>query len=69
LEERDGSLLLQVKDNGRGISDKQLSDPHSLGLLGMRERAGLFGGEVSIVGVPDKGTTVRLSLPACTAAP
>jgi PAS domain S-box-containing protein len=63
--ELDG-LLLYVRDNGRGITAGELSDMHSIGLLGMRERALLFGGEVTITGIPGEGTTitVRMPLPA-----
>lgn len=52
------SLRLVVADNGVGIPDKKVSDRRSLGLLGMKERAALFGGEVTIQGHPGKGTTV-----------
>nr|HQU27662.1 sensor histidine kinase [Nitrospirales bacterium] len=56
-------LKLKVTDNGRGITLMQISSPKSLGLVGMRERALLWGGEVTIVGDPEKGTTVFLELP------
>jgi len=57
-------LLLVVKDNGRGITKGEQSA--SLGLLGMRERAHLFGGEVEIEGVAGGGTTVTLRVPVAT---
>ncbi len=57
-------LMLVVKDNGRGITEGEQSE--SLGLLGMRERALLFGGEVEIEGVPGGGTTVTLRMPLVT---
>ncbi len=63
LEGRTGSLMLMVRDNGRGIPEEKVSDTQSLGLIGMRERAKLFGGDVSIKGCPGKGTTVMLHLP------
>jgi signal transduction histidine kinase len=63
LEENAGSLLLEVRDDGRGITEKEISNPKSMGLLGMRERALLFGGEIKIRGAPGKGTTVRLEIP------
>ena len=48
LEEQNVGLLLQVRDNGRGIPQDRLADARSFGLLGMRERAGLLGGDVQI---------------------
>ena len=52
------SLQLVVADNGVGIPDTKVSNRRSLGLLGMKERAALFGGEITIQGHPGKGTTV-----------
>jgi signal transduction histidine kinase len=57
------SVVLEVKDNGRGISQSEISDPKALGLLGMRERAILFGGEVNFISVPGRGTTVVVRIP------
>ncbi len=59
-----GSLLkLTVEDDGIGITQSQIGGRESLGLLGMQERAQLFGGEVTIRGVPGRGTTVSVSIP------
>jgi signal transduction histidine kinase len=44
LEDHGVGLVLQVRDNGRGIPTDRLADARSFGLLGMRERAGLLGG-------------------------
>ena len=64
LREEAGELLVQVKDNGRGITEQELRSTKSLGLLGMRERVNLLDGDIQIAGVVGKGTTisVRLSL-------
>jgi signal transduction histidine kinase len=56
-------LTLTVADDGKGISQKALSDPSSLGLLGMRERALAFGGTVDFRGRRGRGTTVAVSVP------
>ncbi|HJR78034.1 MAG TPA: PAS domain S-box protein [Nitrospiraceae bacterium] len=63
MQEHRGHLVLRVTDNGRGITDDQLSGSKSLGLLGMRERALLLGGETLIERNPDKGTTVKVRIP------
>jgi DNA-binding NarL/FixJ family response regulator len=57
------NLILQVQDNGEGISDTKLKGGTSLGILGMRERMTLLGGELLIQGIPAKGTTVTLCVP------
>ena len=58
-----GWLVLEVSDNGRGIPESTLANTNSLGLLGMRERATQWGGDVSIHGTDGKGTTVTVQLP------
>ena len=63
LEEDDKRLLLEVKDNGRGITSEEIFNLKSIGLLGMRERAALLGGEIIIQGQPQRGTKVRVSIP------
>ena len=56
-------LFLDVSDDGRGITRDELRGAHSLGLLGLRERALALGGTVSITANPDGGTTVALRIP------
>ncbi|HXT42246.1 MAG TPA: PAS domain S-box protein [Candidatus Angelobacter sp.] len=63
LEASRGRLILRVEDNGRGVAARDLSGAKSLGLLGMRERATMLDGEVTIVGRRGKGTTVGLRIP------
>jgi signal transduction histidine kinase len=57
------SLSLEISDNGRGITPGELRGSHSLGLLGLRERAIAWGGEVTIAGTATSGTTVSLRIP------
>jgi signal transduction histidine kinase len=64
LRQADGRVILEVEDNGRGISKAEISNPKSMGLLGMRERAALLGGALRIGRVPKgKGTRVSVCLP------
>jgi PAS domain S-box-containing protein len=68
LQIKGNDVVLQVRDNGRGITTREMSNTKSLGLLGMRERLLLVGGEVDIKGAPRKGTTVRVQIPLKRAA-
>lgn len=63
LSKRPEFILMKVQDNGRGITDDEKRNSHSLGLLGMRERALMFGGELEVSGAPGRGTTVTLRIP------
>ena len=54
---------VEVKDDGQGITESQIMNSQSLGLLGMRERALLVGGEVRIAGKQGSGTTVVVRVP------
>lgn len=58
----DDLLTLRVHDNGKGVTEAQLRTSRSLGVLGMRERAQIFGGEITIKGIPGKGTTLLLRM-------
>ena len=65
LRSTDKKIRLSVRDNGAGFcADQALSKPKSFGLAGMRERALLLGGTLSILTAPGKGTEVTLDLPA-----
>jgi PAS domain S-box-containing protein len=63
LDQENGDLILEVRDNGKSISEEQLSAKTSLGILGMRERVLVFGGTLAISGAPGVGTTVRVLIP------
>ena len=63
LSHESGNVSLKVSDNGRGIGADQFFDAGSLGIRGMRERAVLLGGEFTIAGDPENGTTVRVRIP------
>jgi len=61
-KERD-RLVLAIRDNGRGFDQADPSLSGSLGLVGMRERAAMLGGGVSISSAPGKGTSVIAWIP------
>lgn len=56
-------LRLEVSDNGVGITTAQRSAGQSFGLLGMRERALILGGELEVTGTPGEGTRVGVRIP------
>lgn len=56
-------LIMEVRDDGKGITKKELMDHKSIGLTGMRERAYALEGTLEITGVRKKGTTVAVSIP------
>jgi PAS domain S-box-containing protein len=56
-------FMLEVKDNGRGITAPEKTNIRSLGLLGMQERIQLIGGSVQIDGVAGEGTRVKVCVP------
>jgi signal transduction histidine kinase len=58
---------IAVEDNGHGFDPGEPTAGH--GLLGMRERAALLGGELSIRSAPGDGTRVELLLPAAGPPP
>ncbi|WP_084069201.1 response regulator [Paraburkholderia heleia] len=58
----DDALLVAIADDGKGIEMEALKD-QSWGILGMRERAYHFGGELTVSGRPGHGTSVLLTLP------
>jgi PAS domain S-box-containing protein len=59
-----GSVVLEIKDDGKGIEKDESGDWGALGILGMRERAHMFGGEVEIRGSRGAGTMVIVSIPS-----
>jgi PAS domain S-box-containing protein len=63
LAKKGAQLELTIKDNGKGITREEISDPKSLGLIGIQERVHFLGGDIDIKGVRNKGTTVTVSIP------
>ena len=61
--EAGGDVLLEVRDDGRGIRAQPGAGHGTLGLLGMRERADLLGGTLTVGDGDGGGTTVLLRLP------
>jgi signal transduction histidine kinase len=63
LKHTEDAIELHVHDNGRGITDKEIHDPKSFGLIGIRERTQHLQGTVEIKGGPNSGTSITVRLP------
>jgi signal transduction histidine kinase len=63
LRKESDDLVLEIKDNGVGISADAGQRARSFGLIGMRERTILLGGTLEILGVEGKGTTILARIP------
>ncbi len=64
LASRGDALVLEVEDDGRGISREEISSQSSIGLLGIRERAAAHGGRAVVVGEPGRGTVWTVTFPS-----
>lgn len=65
---RGGEIMLRVRDNGRGFDLGDPRKPNSFGLVGLRERAYLLDGDISVDTAPGKGTLVEVRIPLRPAA-
>jgi signal transduction histidine kinase len=63
LRRTEHQVQVEVRDDGRGITESQARDPQAFGLLGMSERMHALGGKVRVVGEPNTGTVVSIEVP------
>jgi PAS domain S-box-containing protein len=63
LEKGNGYIRLIIKDNGKGFDVNAVRNKNSLGLIGMKERALMLRGELTIESKETKGTTITLKAP------
>jgi signal transduction histidine kinase len=63
LKREKGSIALELRDNGRGISETDMAKPKSFGLRGIRERVHSLAGEFTIASGEHGGTYIRLRVP------
>lgn len=64
LDQTRDELLLEIRDDGHGITEEQVSNPRSFGLAIMRQRVLALGGRLEIEGRTGQGTRVAVILPA-----
>lgn len=58
INQKNHKLNMIVRDNGSGLPENYMNKDHSLGILGMLERASSIGGKVELKSVPGGGTEV-----------
>ena len=63
IDEKKGIFVLEVQDNGKGITPAAIANPKSFGLIGIKERAHSLGGEVTISGTRNEGTCLTVKMP------
>ena len=63
LEMNEDILILEVADNGRGITEAEIINSRSFGLLGIKERLYPWNGQADFIGHPNKGTRVIVRVP------
>ncbi|MBL8017315.1 MAG: sensor histidine kinase, partial [Ignavibacteria bacterium] len=56
-------IYLSIEDNGKGITEEEIKNAKSLGLVGIKERAHSVNGQISITGIKDKGTKLNIIIP------
>lgn len=63
LEARPDQVVLTITDNGKGFDPADIVNKKTLGLLGMKERASIMGGEYRIASVPGEGASIIITVP------
>jgi two-component system sensor histidine kinase DegS len=58
-----GNLVMEISDNGIGFDVNKKGRPDSYGLIGMKERIKLLGGNLDITSKMGEGTSVRVEIP------
>jgi len=63
FEKQGKDIIIVIKDSGRGITEEQINKLDSFGMMGMKERTVIAGGQFKISGEKNKGTKISVSLP------
>ncbi|MEJ2663756.1 MAG: hypothetical protein P8107_06905, partial [Spirochaetia bacterium] len=63
IKKENNQIIFWMKDNGKGITKKQINSPYSLGIIGIREQVDFLKGSFVIAGNAKKGTFIEIRLP------
>ncbi len=63
IAQRAGMVVLAVRDDGGGFDPAQVGDKKTFGLMGIRERAMMFGGSARLSSRPGEGTLLEVEMP------
>lgn len=63
FEVEEKNIILTISDNGKGFDEAKVATKKTLGILGMKERAAIMGGEYIIKGQKNAGTTIQVTVP------
>jgi PAS domain S-box-containing protein len=63
LEPKGQELILSIEDDGQGFEKKEVASKQTLGILGMKERSQMMGGNFEIRSTPGKGAIVIVAVP------
>lgn len=64
IAQKNKEIIMNIEDNGIGITTEDINNPKSFGLQGMKERLSPWQGKINIIGVKGKGTKVHISIPS-----
>jgi len=63
LRLENGRIILEIKDDGKGVDMSTMGNSKSFGLLGIKERVFVMEGQYEFISEPGKGTCLSVSIP------
>jgi signal transduction histidine kinase len=63
LNKKNKQVILSIQDDGQGFEIEKIASKQTFGILGMKERSQMMGGNYEIRSIPGEGTTVIVTVP------
>jgi PAS domain S-box-containing protein len=63
LSQEENRIVLEIRDNGKGLNPNDMTNKKTLGLKGMQERALMVDGDFHIESTPGQGTYIQITIP------